>query len=147
MLDNNLIKFHMNSQRVFFNDGANGTLIRRTIVYASSISQQDIYNYFLLSISRKVSLEFSDIESCICYFKPQELTKYAEGRIDAYWVDGEIHLMTDKNKDNYELLVLSSDLEKQIVFNTLKEQKDLIYANTLEDCWIKRKGIEYDFIS
>jgi hypothetical protein len=47
--------------------------------------------------------------------------------------------------DKYELITLSTNLDKQEVFNKLKEKK-LIYLNTLEDCWIKRKGNEYETI-
>jgi hypothetical protein len=43
------------------------------------------------------------------------------------------------------LITLSTNLDKQEVFNKLKEKK-LIYLNTLEDCWIKRKGNEYETI-
>ena len=80
----------MNSQIVSFIDDRDGTFIKRTIIYSPTISQRDIYNYFLLSISRKVRLKFSEIESCICLFKPQELTKYTESRIDNYWMDGVV---------------------------------------------------------
>lgn len=148
-MNDELFEFHMNSQIVSFIDDRDGTFIKRTIIYSPTISQRDIYNYFLLSISRKVRLTFSEIESCICLFKPQELTKYTEGRIDNYWMDGVVYLMTDKNKheNKYTLLVLPSDLENHNIFNTLRRQKGFICSDIIDNCWIKRQGIEYDVMS
>ncbi|WP_420522397.1 hypothetical protein [Vagococcus fluvialis] len=57
--------------------------------------------------------------------------------------------MTDKNKheNKYTLLVLPSDLENHNVFNTLKRQKGFICLDIIDNCWIKRQGIEYDVMS
>ncbi|MBO0442282.1 hypothetical protein [Vagococcus fluvialis] len=64
-------------------------------------------------------------------------------------MDGVVYLMTDKNKheNKYTLLVLPSDLENHNVFNTLKRQKGFICLDIIDNCWIKRQGIEYDVMS
>ncbi len=133
----------MNKQTVSFKNTPDSSVITRTIVYLPTISQQEIIQYFLSSISRDCSVEVGEIESCICYFESQELTTQIECHIDKHWIDGTIHLMLNKNTQKEELIVLSTYLDEKERVGDLKEQDQLIYVNTLEDCWIKRKGSEY----
>jgi hypothetical protein len=152
MEENGLVKTYMNIENLSFYDKSSDKHIKRTIVYPNSIPQDNIHKYFLKSISQEINLEINnDIENCICYFDYRELKIHKEtqkNKIDNYWIDGEIHLMIHENEDfdKYKLIVLSTNLDKQEVFNKLKEKKKLIYLNTLEDCWIKRKGNEYETI-
>lgn len=143
-----LIQAHMNMQSISFCDELNGkpTTIKRVVVYASSISQQEVCKYFLASISREIDLEFGEIEPCICYFESQELMRTKDCRIDNYWIDGSIYLMTDKNKNEFSLIVLGDGLGKNILSNMIKEQEQLAHVDQLENCWIKRQGNELSMI-
>lgn len=136
----------MKRQAISFRDLESGTFITRTIVYSHSISPKEIIDYFLSSISRQFPVTISSPEACVCYFSPQELTHSNQQRIDQHWIDGEIHILLNQESRQEELIVLANRLEHNRVFDYLKEQEQLIYVNTLEECWIKRKGTEYELV-
>lgn len=134
-------------QSISFQDIESGTLITRTIVYSRSIPQKDIVNYFLCSISRQFPVTLSPREKCVCYFSSQELDYISEYRIDQHWIDGEVHIVLNNEINQEELVVLANRLNHNWMFDYLKNQDKLIYVNTLEECWIKRKGTEYDLVN
>lgn len=140
-----IIQSNMNMQTISFYDKRKDELIKRTIVYSNSIPQQEIYEYFLISISRKVALEFGEIEPCVCYFELHELIKNNDCRIDYYWMDAGIYLTNkeqknkeEESKNKPELFILTTNLE---------DEKQINFVNRLGNCWIKRQGNEYETIN
>lgn len=136
----------MNRQSISFRDLESGTLITRTIVYSHNISQKEIIDYFLLSISRKSPVTVGSRERCMCYLSPEELKRVSKYPIDQHWIDGEIYIALNQETNQEELVVLANRLDNNWVFDYLKEQHQLTYVNTLEECWIKRKGTEYELV-
>ncbi|MFI3803996.1 hypothetical protein [Vagococcus fluvialis] len=122
-------------------------MVYREIVYPISDNSKDIYRYFLDSISLNSFICVGEKKECFYYISEDDYI-VEDGKIESYWVDGEIYLIEyyEKNHNNFFVWASNSSLtdgKHRKILNSVVKNSKINFIDELNKCWIKRVETNY----
>lgn len=117
-------------------------MVYREIVYPISDNSKDIYRYFLDSISLNSFICVGEKKECFYYLSEDDYI-VEDGKIESFWVDGEIYLIEyyEKNYNNFFVWASNSSLtdgKYRKILNSVVKNSKINFIDELNKCWIKR---------